>query len=342
MSNYIICARSIKKNAFGAEPGKPVFLECAEGSDITPQAKIPKKAWLEKVRDLADGQADNRISSVGDVLVFVHGYNNSLEEIRQRHEYLQQDLKAEGWRGVVVSFDWPSDTKLLNYYEDRSDAAATARYLVDNGIRLIMDGQKIGCQTNIHLLGHSTGAYVILESFDQSLRHGDMFKSNWRIGQVAFIGGDVSSDSIAASSQRAKPMFDRIMRLTNYQNGHDDVLGVSNAKRFGTAPRAGRVGLGETPHPKAINVDCSDYFASLDPKQETRRVGWWNHSWHIGNRVFARDLAMTMEGRIDRHYIPTRETRDGALYLRDGQRPAYEEHWLSLAESEGVPRFIGE
>ncbi len=39
-------------------------------------------------------------------------------------------------------------------------------------------------------------------------------------------------------------MFRRIMRLTNYQNGFDDVLGASNAKRMGVEPRAGRVGLG--------------------------------------------------------------------------------------------------
>lgn len=46
-------------------------------------------------------------------------------------------------------------------------------------------------------------------------------------------------------------MFGRILRLTNYRNGFDDVLGVSNAKRLGTASHAGRVGLtdGATPRP---------------------------------------------------------------------------------------------
>ncbi|MBI3375280.1 MAG: alpha/beta hydrolase [Betaproteobacteria bacterium] len=331
--NYILSVRAVKNGEFQPEPGPPMYLEVPEGEKITPAKKNARKAadWLGKVRDLADGNADQRIAETGDVLVFVHGYNNTLDEIRQRHEILQSDLRAEGWRGVVVSFDWPSDDQLLNYYEDRHDAAETARYLVTGGIGLIVNGQSEGCQTNVHLLGHSTGAFVIMEAFIGAEKKGEFYKSDWRIGQVGFIGGDVSARSLDADSQWASPMFKRIMRLTNYQNGFDDVLGVSNAKRLGTAPRVGRVGLNANADPKAVNVDCSEFFCKLDPEQQKNKVGWWNHSWHIGNRVFARDLAMSLEGRIDRDYLPTRDMRDGRLHLRDAPRPEFEQAWLDLA-----------
>ena len=330
MANYILSARAVSKGQFKPEPGVPLYLEVPEGKPIAPAKEYQRKpmVWLQKIQDLADGKADDRIAGNGDVLVFVHGYNNSLEEIRQRHEILQKDLTAEGWRGVVISYDWPSDEETLNYLEDRHDAAETARYLVTSGIGLIIKGQARGCQTNIHLLGHSTGAFVIMEAFIAAEKKGDFYKNDWRIGQVGFIGGDVSSRSLNADSQWADPMFKRIMRLTNYQNGFDDVLGVSNAKRLGTSPRAGRVGLSESAHPKTANVDCSEYFSSLDPKTQPNKVGWWNHSWHIGNRVFARDLAMTLEGRIDRNYLPTRELRSGRLILRDAPRPKFEAAWL--------------
>ena len=114
------------------------------------------------------------------------------------------------------------------------------------------------------------------------------------------------------------------MRLTNYSNGYDHVLAVSNAKRLGVSPRAGRVGLTPRRHPKSVNVDCSDYFSKLDPNEQGDKVGTWAHSWHIGNRIWARDLAMTMEGRIDRNWLPTREQQNDQLYLRDGNRPAHE------------------
>lgn len=329
---YVLSARSIKKKGgFDAEVGKPRFLKVPRGVPAAPEHEIDANRWLRDVVDLADGVADDVISPTGDVLVFVHGYNNSAQEIADRHRILQDTLLLEGWRGIVVSYDWPCDDETLNYYEDREDAADTARFLVTHGIGLIMTGKKeYNCDTNIHLLGHSTGAYVIMEGFSAAQKVKDFYKDPWRIGQVAFVGGDVSSSSLDASSQWSKPMFDRIMRLTNYANGFDDVLSVSNAKRLGTAPRVGRVGLGKDANSKAVNLDCSAYFRALDPNSQKEKVGWWNHSWHIGNPVWTRDLAMTLEGRYDRNVLPTREKRADGLHLIEGERPEHESRWQAL------------
>lgn len=241
-------------------------------------------------------------------------------------------MSGEGWGSIVVSFDWTCEDNTLNYYGDREDAAATARYLVDNGIRLIVEGQvKHKCETNIHLLGHSTGAYVIMEGFSSAQKVGEFYRQDWRVAQVAFIAGDVAAYSLDSDSDWGKPMFDRIMRLTNYSNGFDDVLAVSNAKRLGTAPCAGRVGLTDKKYPKAVNVDCSDYFRNLDPKSQAVHLGWWNHSWYIGNPAWTRDLAMTLEGRYDRNVLPTRESRNGSLMLIEGTRPKFKSEWRKLS-----------
>jgi hypothetical protein len=92
------------------------------------------------------------------------------------------------------------------------------------------------------------------------------------------------------------------------------------------APRAGRVGLPPVVDRKAVNVVCGEYFLALDPAQSTY-FGDWTHSWYIGNRVFARDLAMTLEGAIDRSAIPTRKLEAGQLVLRDAPRPAHMAAW---------------
>lgn len=334
MPNYILSTRAMSKGAFMPEPGrKSLFLEVPEGKPIAgsiTRFKIKGHQWLERVQTTADTRAGRRASEAGDVLVFVHGYNHSLEEIRQRHELLQADLAAEGWRGLVVSFDWPNDPE--RDFDDRTEAAEIANSLVTSGLGLIIKGQNRGCQTNVHLLGHSTGAFVIMEAFAAAEKKAEFYKNDWRIGQVVFIGGDVSARSLNLEAQAAEPMFRRIMRLTNYQNGFDDVLGMS--KRVETEPRVGRVGLTENAHPKAVNVDCSDFFANLDPASQPNKLGWWNHSWHIGNRVFARDLAMTLEGRIDRNYLPTRERRNNELTLRDAPRPKFEAKWFHMVDAE--------
>ena len=121
-------------------------------------------------------------------------------------------------------------------------------------------------------------------------------------------------------------MFERTVRLTNYSNRHDKVLGVSNAKRLGTSPRVGRVGLPANPHSKSINVDCTSYFATKDPSKSVFN-GTFNHSWHIGDLVFALDLALTLEGEIDRHALPTRGKTDEGLVLKPGTRPTFQAAW---------------
>jgi len=327
MSDYfVISARDVRKGAFRAEPGRLRYLRVPASALPEPAHEVPVKAWFQEVRDLADGMPDSTVSEGGQVLIFVHGYNNDAQVIRQRQQRLAEDLGTEQWRGVVVSFDWPSANSTLNYLEDRHDAAAVAGLLVQGGVRPLAVGQAGGCRTNVHLIGHSTGAFVIMEAFAQAEKQGEIFKSDWRVAQTVFIGGDVGSSSLAADSEWATPMYRRIMRLTNYQNPYDHVLGISNAKRLGTSPRAGRVGLPRDAHPKSVNVDCGPYFETLDPKKQTF-FGTFAHSWHIGNRVFARDLALTLEGRIDRNAIPTRLQEGGRLVLRDAPRPRYYGGW---------------
>lgn len=331
-SNFIICTRDVdKKGRFTAEPGETRYLRVPQGVrkyDTSYEVRS-RDRWRLAVRAAADGVEDEITGTSGDVLVFVHGYNNDLDAVTWRTEMLQTTLRAHGWRGVVVAFDWPSDNSTLNYLEDRSDAASVADRMVSDSIRMLVDAQNDRnnpCKLNIHLLGHSTGAYVIMEAFVQAAKKGALFRADWRVDQVALIGGDISSDSLRADSEWSRPMFDRCVRLTNYSNRHDKVLGVSNAKRLGTSPRVGRVGLPGNAHLKAINVDCTGYFATKDPRESTFN-GTFNHSWHIGDPVFALDLALTLEAEIDRMALPTRVKTAEGLVLQPGQRPTYQAAW---------------
>ena len=43
---------------------------------------------------------------------------------------------------------------------------------------------------------------------------------------------------------------------------------------------------------------------------------------------------MTLEGRINRNYLPTREQRGGHLVLRGAARPVHEAQWLDLAGAQ--------
>lgn len=334
-NTYLICTRAVDVNSqFTDEPGATQFLGVPRAKrDYSPSDVIDRHSWKKKVIASADGEEDEITGSTGDILFFVHGYNNDTETVLWRTRTLQETLTAQGWNGLVVGFDWPSGNSTLNYLEDRYDAAQVAQRLIDDALELMVEAQfpsdpnAKACTINVHLLGHSTGAFVIMEAFSSASKKGALFKKPWRIGQVAFIGGDVSASSLATDSDWAAPMYERIFRLTNYSNRFDKVLGVSNMKRLGTAPRAGRVGLSDEIPSKAVNVDCSDYFQTKNP-EASNFVGTFNHSWHIGDMAFALDLAMTLEGGIDRWAIPTRRTEQGKLQLVGGQsRPEFQDGW---------------
>jgi pimeloyl-ACP methyl ester carboxylesterase len=334
-NTFLICTREIdEKGDFLAEPVDTKFLRVPTAKSLyDPTDSIPIERWKKSVIATADGEEDEITGSTGDILFFVHGYNNDIKTVLWRTRTLQESLSAQGWKGLVIGFDWPSDNSTLNYLEDRYDASQVAQRLVEDALQIVVDAQfptdsKVSpCTINVHLLGHSTGAYVIMEAFASASKKGNLFKKPWRIGQVAFIGGDVSSASLSSYSDWAAPMYERIFRLTNYSNKFDKVLGVSNMKRLGIAPRAGRIGLPADIPSKAVDVDCSDYFRTKDPKQSTF-TGTFNHSWHIGDPEFALDLALTLEGEIDRQAIPTRRNDQGRLTLVAGQnRPEFQKDW---------------
>ncbi len=141
------------------------------------------------------------------------------------------------------------------------------------------------------------------------------------VSQVAFIGADVSSASRRADSDSGASLYRHCVRLTNYSNQFDSVLKLSNVKRAGVAPRAGRVGLPPGAPEKAVDADCSDYFSQLSRDEAVKAadqaevIGAFDHSWHIGNRVFACDLFETLRGDLDRHVFPTRTASNGRLNL---------------------------
>jgi esterase/lipase superfamily enzyme len=261
---------------------------------------------------------DEEKRSTGDLLVFVHGYNNDQNIVMERHRRLRKDLQERGFKGAVVSFDWPSANSALNYLEDRSDAKQTALQLVTDCILPFSRYQQANCRINVHILAHSTGAFVLREAFDDADDRPHIAAVNWTVSQVLFIGADISSSSMSAANPTTSSLRRHCVRLTNYWNPYDSVLKLSNAKRVGLAPRVGRVGLPQDAPPHFVDVDCGEYWQETQKKRNAKSViGDLGHSWHIGDPVFTQDLLYTLQGDIDRNAIPTRSSvADNDLKLK--------------------------
>lgn len=329
-TNYFISVRNVKKSKnnepyFGTEPGSTRYLEVPDGETPHPEKhKLTRTNWLNAVINRAEvGQYPKEHPrfgyTYGDVLIFVHGYNNSMEEVMERHDLLQKRLREQGFKGAIVSFDWPSARQTLNYMEDRSYAKATASKLVKDGISILaktqLEQDVNKCDIDVHLLGHSTGAYVIREGFYESRHNRSISRVNWQVSQVALIGGDIAKKSLSEDDSKSQALFRHSTRITNYQNPYDSALKMSNVKRLGTAPRVGRVGIPSDAPENIVNVNVGSYWSSLK-EGDSKASGTWSHSWHFDDPVFAEDLFLTLQGDIDRHSIPTRHVVNGQLVLK--------------------------
>lgn len=312
-ADFVMCARNVRNGKFGNEPDATRFLFVPPDQQPHPSQNQDRKIWAKEVMKDA-GRSRTRF---GHILVFVHGYNNSQATVMQRHRQLRQDLESAGYRGTLVSYDWPSADSTINYLEDRVDAKKSALQLVTDGIFLFSEYQQPDCRIDVHLLAHSMGALVVREAFDDADDRRDLAALNWMVSQVMFIGADISIGSMSDDSSRSSSLYRHLIRLTNYSNRNDGVLGLSNVKRAGIAPRAGRHGLPNDAPPKGVNVDCSDYWETIPKSQPT--IGNRGHSWHIGDPVFTQDLLLTMMGNENQSY-PTRRVVNGKLVMhRPGQ-----------------------
>jgi len=328
--DFVMSARAVRKGTFTSSPGKSLYLKVPNDSSVPllEHGKGGVGVWVKSLRESAiwrtssDDPDPDRAKNRGDILVFIHGYNNDQQTMLLRHRQLKHDLMEIGYKGAVMSFDWPSAGSPLNYLEDRHDAKTTAMQLLTDGIKILAKEQGPNCMINVHLLGHSTGAYVIREAFDDA-DDAILNQSGWLVSQVAFIGADVSARSLRQGHATSEALYRHCVRLTNYSNSRDSVLKLSNTKRLGVAARAGRVGLPDVVPDKAVNVDCTDYFQSLDSDpvirqadQQGQAIGAFDHSWFFGNRVFTQDFFESLKGDIDRDLFSTRDATSGSLRLK--------------------------
>jgi hypothetical protein len=311
MPDYVITVRAQDPatGAYTDDPGPTQFLQVPDGAtDYSHVVVLSPDVWVNQVQALAPVIRDATGVNRRDVLVFVHGFNNKVSDILTRHRLMKAGLPAHGFRGMVVSFDWPCDDVALSYIPDRQRAKVTADKLVTDCIKLLAQRQvQANCDTNVHLLAHSTGAYVIRQAFNDADDHNDLATPAWMVSQVAFIAGDVSSASMSAGNTDGGALYHHCIRLTNYSNPYDEVLQISNVKRVGVAPRVGRVALPDDAPSTAVNIDCGAYYESLAlPSPLTPSGLVQSHSWYFGDPVFTADLAQLLNGAVDRGVITTR------------------------------------
>jgi esterase/lipase superfamily enzyme len=170
-----------------------------------------------------------------DVVLFVHGFNNSFRFSSVRLAQLVYDTRFEG---KPVLFSWPSNggdnlldevAGVLSYKSDRDDAKASVDALAEVLRQLALDSHRpedpSGTQRgDIHIVAHSMGCQLLVDALDK-------LHSTWPAGakpfrSIVLAAPDVDSDDLARIVQSVRTPAERV---TLYFCEADRALEISSS-----------------------------------------------------------------------------------------------------------------
>jgi esterase/lipase superfamily enzyme len=169
----------------------------------------------EEFRAELASHLSGRIGVNRDILVYVHGYNNSFEEARFRAAQIVADSR---FGGVAVLFTWPSRNEILGYASDQ-DSATASRDALQQVLEDIAKTPGVG---KVHILAHSMGAWLAMESLRQSAIAGNRDLGG-RLGEIMLASPDIDMDVFAKQMQRIEPAD-----VTVFATANDRALSLSS------------------------------------------------------------------------------------------------------------------
>ena len=315
MADFLITLRKVKKQGktktLTEEPGGTQFLAVPHDQDPDGEHICTKTDWLQGLTE--------QNQDCESLLFVIFGDQRDSANALATQRMLSKNLRALGFRGTVIGFDWLAPVGPLATWEDRDYARDAAKRFRDDCISTFCSQVIRSTNIPVHILAHGSGAYLLREAMTLADEKQGLKNQTWRVNQIALMGADISSRSLRGDSPRSSALLRHCYALTNYQNPYDDYLSQSNSRVQSLSERAGRVGLPRHDgNPKALNVNCGEQFSVLNhesPADNPLREANFAHKWYFSNSVLLQDFVHCMDGKIDRHYIPTRQRLHNELSL---------------------------
>jgi esterase/lipase superfamily enzyme len=168
----------------------------------------------------------------GDVLIYVHGFNQTFETAALDAARLSDAIK---FRGRTMAFSWPSRAELLNYAYDR-DSEMFSRDYFERVLSSIVSAPGTG---RVHIVAHSMGTMLALESVRQLYaRYGDTVTS--KIGAVVLAARDIDMDVFSSAISPIGPLAGKITVIASTNDRASALSGriAGGMTRVGAAEKA--------------------------------------------------------------------------------------------------------
>lgn len=255
---------------------------CVESLDDS-----PRQAFISKL-------------SQDDVLLFVHGFNNSLEDALLRTAQLRHDVE---FQGPAVSFSWPSAGSVWSYGADEKQLPPSVAALTDLLNTLLAPPTGAASNRRVHVLAHSMGNRLLLEAVAELAARNSKKQPAQKLGYVVLAAADVDEKVFAV---RLPALLKMAERVTYYYSAEDVALNAGR-RLYGRQP----VGLAPWFAPALDTINADDANSAW--------VGW-GHRYYAGSDRVLLDMNLLVNRRLDpqRRQPPLRA---------DAQRVDHR-HWL--------------
>ncbi len=281
-TNRILTGSADQWQSYGAgivSPSDPTAMTYATAFVDDANLTADTTGAIRSIEDVSKGRfgqaAIDDLSAPGrNLLVFIHGFDNSFENAITRAAFNQQWLAQSGVAGAdmaVIAFSWPSLGRLLgfpvpwsDYLHDQTMAGQSGPHLMRflaNLLPILQKARSTGCRTI--LLAHSMGNLVLQAGVESWFTHGN--GAALMFDEAILAAADERYDSFGF------PLYGRLSglgllarRISVYFSRIDAVLHLSMTINLG-AQRLGQEG----PHNRSDTVlfpparyrmvDCSGF-----------------------------------------------------------------------------------
>ncbi len=262
---------------------------------------------IQSINDVQSGgfsdQAKGDLSDPGrNLLVFIHGFDNTFENAITRAAFNQQWLEQSGVPAAstaVVAFSWPSAGKLISlpfpdmaYRNDQTRAGQSGLHLMTffANLQPLIDAARAK-GNRVFLLAHSMGNWALQAAVESWFVHGN---GDALLFDEAFLAAadEVYNTFEFAPQGRLSALSRLAKRISIYSSERDDVLKLSmavnlGAKRLGQDGPHDRSNVTRFPTATYRMVDCSaatDYAFDLAS----------SHQYYRRSPTVRADIAKTM------------------------------------------------
>ncbi|MFV0281278.1 MAG: alpha/beta hydrolase [Rhodoblastus sp.] len=219
-----------------------------------------------------------RVGNSRDVLLYIHGFNTSLEEARFR---LAQIVADGGFTGVPILFTWNSKGELFAYESDKEAATASRDALQ----RLMMDVAQTPGVGRVQILAHSMGSWLTMEALRETAisGHPDL---DGKLGSVMLAAPDIDLGVFRQQVARLDPS-----RISVFVSRDDRALSLSSS----IAGSRARLGAMDPSNPKdAAAIDAMGvhvYDLSM------LKQSWIGHDTYANAPAAVRQIGATLTKR---------------------------------------------